>query len=208
MGMSSLVIADSHEIVREGIAFRLKESCDVNIVAEAIDGYSAIKYCRQLQPDILIMDFHLLRPSGMETLTKIRKAQPEIKIIVLSSDPSTANAFFILSQGAVGFMPKQARGSDFVNAFVAAQSGYAYLPVELMEEFVKLRRNLTRTGNVFGLSPREIEILEATLSGLSTKDVAKNLLISVRTVETHRNSIYKKTSCRNYKELATIVGVN
>ncbi|WP_373635615.1 helix-turn-helix transcriptional regulator [Yoonia sp. SS1-5] len=104
-------------------------------------------------------------------------------------------------------MPKQARGDDFANAVTAAQYGYAYLPLELMREFVKSRKHLTRTGNIFGLSPREVEILEATISGMSTKNVAETLNISVRTVETHRNSIYKKTSCRDHKELAELIGV-
>ncbi|WP_299593329.1 response regulator transcription factor [uncultured Tateyamaria sp.] len=202
---STVAIADSHEIIREGIATRLCKHCNVEVVAETSDGYTTLKACRQHKPEILLMDLSLSRPSGAEILGKLRASNPEMKIVVLSSNPSSSNAFLALSSGAVGFMPKQAPGSDFVNAVRAAQNDYAYFPTDLLTHFVQSRRNLTRTGNIYGLSARELEILDACVSGQSTKEVASNLSISVRTVETHRNSIYKKTSCRSYKDLAQIV---
>ncbi|MFQ6550979.1 response regulator [Aestuariibius insulae] len=200
-----VVIADSHEIVREGIANRLVASCNVEIVGQASDGYTAIKVCRSCRPDILLMDLSLQRPSGAETLSKLRSTLSDMKIVVLSSDATTSDAFSTLAAGAVAFMPKQARGIHFVNAIRAASEGYTLLPTEYLAEFVSLRRNITRTGNIYGLSPREIEILEACTSGQKTKEVAENLSISVRTVETHRNSIYRKTNSRSLSDLSRIV---
>lgn len=208
MKLNTLIIADCHEIVREGIATRLTESTDIQLVAECSDGYSTIKQCRQLRPEILFMDFGLVRPSGMETLTKIRTSNPETKIIVLSSDTNFSDAFFSLTKGAIAFLPKQSRGISFVHALEAARSNFSYLPRDLVQEFVASRRNLTRTGNAFGLSPREIEILEATLNGHTAKEVAQKLDISVRTVETHRNRIYKKTDCRDSRELGQIIDLS
>lgn len=207
MDRTTLIIADSHEIVREGISIRLSEACDVDIVAETSDGYSTLKNCRQLNPEVLVMDFGLQRPSGMETLSKIRASCPDTKVIVLSSENNVSDAFFVLSKGAMAFLPKQSRGASFVQAVEAALNGFSYIPVELLREFVKSRKNLTRTGNIFGLSAREIEILEATLTGLSAKEVAQKLEISVRTVETHKNRIYKKTDCREHEELRQIIGL-
>jgi len=204
---STIIIADCHEIVREAIATRLLESCQIEVVAETAAGYRTIKHCRQLQPEILLMDFGLVRPSGMETLNKVRISNPGTKIIVLSSNFSTAEAFFALTKGAIAFLPKQSRGSSFVQAVTAAQNDFSYMPTSLMKEFVKSRKKLTRTGNVFGLSMREVEILEATLAGMTAKEVSQKLEISVRTVETHRNRIYKKTSCRDHDELRRIVGL-
>lgn len=201
----SVIIADGHEVVRDGIAARIEADTAVNVVAKVSDGYSCLKECRQCDPDILILDLSITRPSGSETLMRARKASPRLKILMLSSDASIANAFFCLSQGAVGFMPKQALGADFVNAVRAASNGFTYLPVEFLKEFLQARRNLTRTGNAFGLSPREVEILDACTGGQSNKDIATSLNISVRTVETHRNSIYRKTSCRNFSELTKVV---
>jgi DNA-binding NarL/FixJ family response regulator len=200
-----VVVADNHEIVREAVSQRIAESCPVEIVAQTSDGYGAIRACRQLKPDILLMDLSIGHPNGMDTLTRLREGFPELKLIVVSSDMSVSNAFLALSRGAVAFMSKAAKGSDYVNAVNAAISGYTYVPVDVLEKFVKSRRNLSRNGNLFGLSAREIEILEASVTGLSTKQVATNLNISVRTVETHRHSIYRKTDCRSIEDLSRLI---
>ena len=207
MTISKVIIADSHEIVREGIATRLREVCDIDVVAESSDGYSTIKCCRQHNPEILVMDYGLLRPSGMETLLKVRQSNPDTKIIVLSSDNSTADAFFVLTKGAMAFLPKQTRGISFVQAVQAAQNNFCYMPIALIQEFIASRKNLSRTGNLFGLSAREIEVLEATLDGQTAKEVARHLDISVRTVETHRNRVYRKTSSNDHDELRQIIGL-
>ncbi len=200
-----VVVADNHEIVREAVSQRISESCSVEVVAQTADGYSAIRACRQLKPDILLMDLSICNPNGMDTLTRLRESFPDLKLIVVSSDTSVANAFLALSRGAIAFMSKAAKGADYVNAVNAAINGYTYVPVDVLEKFVKSRRNLSRNGNLFGLSSREIEILEASVAGLSTKEVATNLNISVRTVETHRHSIYRKTDCRDIEGLSRLM---
>jgi len=202
--VTKIVVAEQHEIVRDAIVARLEESCDVDIVAQVSDGYSTIRECRQFKPDLLMMNLSLVRPSGLETLRKVRAGNPKLKVIVSSSDTTIRNAVFALSHGAVSFLPVQAKSADYVNAVQAAQAEFAYIPVELLKDILSSRQNLIRTGSIFGLSPRETEILDASVSGQSTKQVAESLSISVRTVETHRNSIYRKTSCSNFKELATI----
>ncbi len=200
----SVIIADSHEIIREAIAARLSKSLGADIVAECSDGYSTLKACRQFSADFLIMDLALLRPAGTEILPKLRKSVPDLKIIVVSSEATVANAFFVLSQGAIGFMPKQAKGDDFVQAIKAANNGYAYTPIEFIQDFVNSKQNIKRKGNAYGLSQREIEILVSSVAGQTAKEVAHELGISVRTVETHRNNIYKKTQCRSQEELTTL----
>lgn len=199
--MSNVIIADSHEIVRAGIAHRLVKDCGAKIVGEADDGYSTLKIVRNQPADILFLDLGIKRPSGMETLRKLRVIQPDLRIIVLSSDTSMVDAFTTFGLGAVGFVPKQESGDHFVGALRAVEMGYTFLPSEFVSEFVVLRRNVSRSGNVFGLSPRELEVLEASADGASTKEVAHQLAISVRTVETHRNSIYRKTDCKDLNAL-------
>lgn len=199
--MTDVIIADSHEIVRAGIRQRLEQDCNANVVGEAEDGYSTIKMVRYQPADVLLLDLGLTRPSGMDTFRKLRTISPDLKILVLSSEASTSDAFATLGLGAVGFMPKQASGDHFVNAIRTIETGYTFMPCEYLSEFVVLRRNVSRSGNVFGLSPRELEVLEASASGANTKEVADRLNISVRTVETHRNAIYRKTDCRDLKRL-------
>lgn len=199
------VIADSHAIVREGITGRLQDSSLVGKVFEADDGYSAIRECKVNDADVLVLDYSICRPSGREVLLKVAQRCPDTKIIVVSSEMNAAAAHFALSNGAVAYIPKQSKGGDFVDAVKAALRGFTYLPADFILEFVESRKNLTRTGNVFGLSPREVEILDACVQGQSTKQVAHNFSISVRTVETHRNNIYKKTACNNIDDLAMLM---
>ncbi len=199
------MVADGHAMVREGIAASLREEFDADIDSDVSDGYTLLKRCRHKSPDVVIMDLHLTRPSGAETMKKLLDMMPTIKIIVVSAEAETSDAVFALSHGALAFIPKQARADDFANAVRAAIGGYAYLPTALLGGFVKSRSNLPPAENDFGLSHREIEILKATLDGMSIKDVAAKLDISPRTVETHRNRIYRKTSCRNPDELAQIL---
>ena len=199
-----VVVADGHEIVREGIANRIAEIQDAELVGEAEDGYNAIKLCKMAQPDVLLLDLSITRPSGIETFNKITKSFPEIKVILLSSNAKIEDAFVTFGQGAVGYLPKQAKGEHFENAIRSVGMGYACIPSDYLKDFAGIRKNVARKGNIYGLSPRETEVLEASTTGASTKDIAASLDISVRTVETHRNAIYKKTSCRNVAELASI----
>ena len=200
-----VVVADSHEIVREGLANRLEDACDVNVVGEAGDGYTTIKVCRTENPDLLVMDLSLVRPSGLDTFRRLRETKPEMKIIVMSSEASPLEAFQTISLGAVSFLPKCAKSSHFVNAVNAAMLGYCCIPEVFMPEFLELRKNAARNGNIFGLSAREVEILIACANGLKSKEVAGQLDISVRTVETHRNSIYRKTNCRDLTKLLHMI---
>lgn len=197
-----IVIADSHEIVREGISAKLQKDCEASVVGQASDGYATLKVCRNEEPDLLLMDLSLTRPSGLDTFRKLRQSSPHLKILILSSDAEPSGAFAMLSEGAVGYMPKQAKSDDFVAAVNAVMMGYSCFPTQYVDDFFKLRRRMVKSGNIYGLSPREIEVLQACVDGYKTREVADRLSISVRTVETHRNSIYRKTDCRDLDALA------
>lgn len=200
----TVVIADSHAIIREGIRERLERSGFLTVIGEASDGFGALKHCRDGQPSILLMDFSITRPSGREVLVKIRKSSPDTKIIILCAEMKVSSAFYCLSNGAVAFMPKQAAGTDFEYAAAAAIRGFTYMPCDLIAQFMKTRKQLTRSGNIFGLSPRELEIVDSCLQGKSTKEIADVCDISIRTVETHKNNIYRKTSCQSLSDLTEI----
>lgn len=199
-----MIIVDEHEIVRDGIATLIERDGAAKVVGSAADGYSAIKECRKNTPEIVLMDLGITRPKGMDTFRKIRAAHPEAMVIVYASEIDQANVFTLLAAGAKGFVPKQATGSDFVNAVRSASLGYVSIPDEHINGLVGLRKNARETGNCYGLSPREMEVFEACASGTPTKEVADQLDISVRTVETHRNAIYRKTSCHSISDLVEL----
>lgn len=200
-----VVIADSHEIVRDGIAMRLRMSTATEVVGEAQDGFSTIKACRQLEPEILFLDLELKRASGRETFLRLRQLQPNLKIIIMSDQTTVADTFTLISHGAFGFMSKNAKGAHFACAVQTVAMGYALFPGDYLNDFVDIRENVSKSGNVFGLSRREIEVLRACGRGTRTKDIAKELHISVRTVETHRYAIYRKTECNNIEELPELI---
>ncbi|MEM8773853.1 MAG: response regulator transcription factor [Pseudomonadota bacterium] len=198
---NTIVIAESHEIIREVIARQIEDCCDFDKVETVGDGYGAIRLARSIKPEVVLLDLSLERPSGLETLSCIKKSCPDAKVIVLSPKPDFQVALNVFSKGAIGFMLKQAKGQDFVNAVSAALSGYSQLPVKFTSNFVKSRRNIGRSGNPFGLSPREMEVLDACVRGEKTKQIANSLNISVRTVDTHRNNIYRKTGSNSQQAL-------
>lgn len=200
-----IIVADTHEIVRGTISNHLEQHCGVTVVAQTKDGYQTLKAIRQQTPDVVLLDMSIAHPTGSETLARLRIALPELKIIVVTDDPAFSSAFVALSHGVVSILSRAASADDYVNAVRAAINDYAYLPADLVREFVKSRRTLMRSGNIFGLSSREIEVLEACIGGSSTKDVASSLDISVRTVETHRHNIYRKTDCNSIQDLERIM---
>ncbi|MEJ6402709.1 response regulator transcription factor [Yoonia sp. 2307UL14-13] len=199
-----LIICDDHEIIRDSISRILTDASCANVVGSACDGYTAIKMCRNLDPDIFLMDLAITRPKGSETFRKLMSIKPDLKIVIYSSEAEKAEIFALIAEGAKGFVPKQAKASNFVNAVRSISLGYVCIPDDYVNDFMCLRQNTIKTGNIYGLSPREIEILEACVSGVCTKQVAERFDISVRTVETHRNAIYRKTSCNSVDALHSI----
>jgi DNA-binding NarL/FixJ family response regulator len=202
----TIVIADPHAILREGLRSRLEQAGHLSVVAEVANQKEALQACLSAKPDILMVDFSILKAAEDGLLTGVRKAVPSLRVIILSDDVKVASAFGCLQDGAVSIMPRRAAGSDFVNASNAAVRGYTYIPNDLMAGFMEIRRNLSRSGNIFSLSARELEIVDSCVRGFSTREIARAFKISIRTVETHRSNIYRKTLCHSVEELLAAFG--
>ena len=202
---TTVVLVDKFEIVRESIISRVSATDDLEVVAEAESGFEALKLARTLSPDIVLLDWEITRLSGLDTLAKIKASCPDIAVIAVSSNPSFETAVMAFASGASGFIQKNAKGLVFLEAMRALANGYVYVPLEYVPELVQCRQNVTRTGNAYGLSRRELEVLDACLAGKSNKEVAGLLDISTRTVETHRNNIYRKTNCHCLEDLSRVV---
>ena len=201
-----VIIANSQEIVRDAIATILLEHCAVEIVGKTAEGYSTVKLCRQLTPDILILDMGIVRPSGAEILTRVTRSLPDLKILAVSDDPSASSVHFALSHSTMAFITRGAKTEDYVNAVKAVLNGYMFLPHDLFDNFLSSRKNFSRSTNLFNLSVREMEVLDACASKeLGSREVADVLKISMRTVEKHRHNIYKKSGCRNIEKIYALV---
>ncbi len=197
----SIVIADVQEMIRDSLHKNLSQFDHYNISSDASDGYTALRNCQNLSADILVIGQSFVRPNCLKVIEKAKQNNPAIGVVVISDDSNTATAFTFFSAGAIAVVPRNAKVVDLINAVRSAELGYACVSGECIAEFTALRRNVTRTGNMYGLSPREMEVVQACASGASTKEVAHQLAISVRTVEAHRNAIYRKTDCQNVEDI-------
>ncbi|MGL5448587.1 MAG: response regulator transcription factor, partial [Rhabdaerophilum sp.] len=156
------------------------------------------------RPDILLLDATLKRISSLELLMRLTETQSQLRIIVTFplGDASEMQAF--IEAGAHGFVSKAASPIEFINAVHAAMSGGTYFSQSLAQAAFRRRRVATNSATGFGLTGREIEVLRFICGGFSNKDIARRLELSVRTVETHRLNIRKKTQAERLRDLVNV----
>jgi two-component system, NarL family, response regulator NreC len=194
----TIVLADDHEIVRSGIRMVLEAQPDMTVVAEAGDGDDAIRYALGHKPTILVLDLNMPNVSGLDAIPKIEKASPETKIIVLTMQAEPAFARQALQSGAGGYVVKQSAASELVGAIRAVLRGDTYINPSLG---ARLAAEPPDTGPPDDLTPRETEILGLLALGYTNPEIADRLVLSVRTVETHRANIQRKTGASTRAEL-------
>ena len=201
--MISLVIADDHAIVREGLRRLLESEPDLKVCGEAEDGEQVLDAVRANRPDIAVLDITMPRMGGLETLERMRADHPETKVILLSvhADPP-----FIQSAVGLrvdGYVLKNGRASEIVTAIREVMKGGSYFSPAVAREIVEQVRSPRQDSpDPFSLlSTREREVLQRIAEGLSAKEVATDLDISTKTVEAHRTSLMRKLGVRKATEL-------
>lgn len=199
-----IVVADGQPIIREGLRISLERQGAFQIVAEAGNGQEALLASNASRPDILILDATLRRIGSLELVTRLVETQPQLRIIVMFplGDASEMQAF--IEAGAHGFVSKAASPVEFINAVNAALGGGTYFSQSLAQAAFRKRRVAAGSAASFGLTGREIEILRFICGGFSNKDIARRLELSVRTVETHRLNIRKKTQAERLRDLVKV----
>ena len=201
--MVSVLIADDHSVVREGVRHLIETEADIDICAEASDGREVLEQVEKNKPDLVILDISMPRLSGLETLERIRTKHPGTKTILLSvhADPSMIQSAVAL--GVDGYVLKNARKSEILDAIRAVIRGGSYFSPTVAREIVaQIRDPRPATEQPFSvLSAREREVLHLIAEGLSAKEVAAQLGISTKTVEAHRTSLMRKLGLRKATEL-------
>jgi DNA-binding NarL/FixJ family response regulator len=201
--MHSVLVADDHGIVREGLRRILDAEEDLSVCGEAADGREVLDLVEKLRPDCVVLDITMPRLGGLETLERIRNKHPRIKVVLLSvhGDPPFIQS--AVSLGADGYVLKNGRASEVVSAVRAVLSGGNYFSPPVAKEIVEQFREPRGTGNepFTLLSSREREVLHLIAEGLSAKEVASELKISTKTVEAHRTSLMRKVGVRKATEL-------
>ncbi|MFK7896865.1 MAG: response regulator [Myxococcota bacterium] len=201
--MTSIVIADDHGIVREGIRRLLESESNLNVVSEASDGREVLEQVEIHRPDIVVLDITMPTLGGLETLERLRAEHKDTRVILLSvhSDPPFIQS--ALKLGADGYVLKNGRAEEIVTAVREVMNGGSYFsPVVAREIVAQVQNPQDAEKNPFEiLSGREREVLRAIAEGLSAKEVAVQLSISTKTVEAHRTSLMRKLNVRKATEL-------
>jgi two-component system response regulator NreC len=201
--MTTIVLADDHNLVREGLKHLLREQTAFKLVGEAKDGLEAVKLVEKLEPTILLLDLMMPRLHGLEVIRQVRK-RTKTKVIVVSmysDEPYVMEAF---RNGATGYVLKDSTGSELVDAIRTASAGGRYLSPALSD--LAISAYLNKLDNIVSdiyrtLTARERVVLQLAAEGTTTAEIAKRLYISPRTVETHRANVMKKLSLRSQTEL-------
>jgi len=194
----TVVLADDHVIVRDGVRLVLESESDINVVAEAGNSEDTIRYVLGHRPSVLILDLNMPGIPSLEVIPKILEISPETKVIVLTMQNELVYVRMALRAGASGFVVKHSAASELVDAIRAALAGDTYLNPSLG---AKLAAAPVASGPPDELTPREIEVLGLLARGLTNPEVADELVLSVRTVETHRANIQRKAGISSRAEL-------
>ena len=203
-----IVVADDHPVVRFGVKNMLMNEPGYEVVGEAEDGDDAITQTLELEPDILLLDLAMPRLPGLEAMRAIVGRSSGVKIILLTATISTQQIIEALQIGARGIVEKASVVGELSRALRAVQSGDYWIGGERVANLVAKLRELTAkaaAGNerkTYGLTPRELEVVNSIVEGCSNKDIAKTFSISEETVKRHLSNIFDKTGVSTRLELA------
>ena len=197
----SIVLADDHTILREGLRALLTADSQFEVVGEARDGREAVRCVERLGPDLLLMDLSMPRMSGMDAIREIKKRYPGTKIIALTVHKTEEYLLTTLQAGADGFVLKDATHDELIMAIKNVMGGKSYLSPgvseKVIEGYLKGKQSTQSLSSWETLSQREREVLKLIAEGYKNKEIAEDLCISLKTVEKHRANLMKKLDLHN-----------
>ena len=198
-----ILIADDHEVVRRGLTAQLAHNPAWVVVAEATNGRDAVEQALQVKPDLIVLDLSMPQLNGLSAARRILAADPDARILILTVHESEQLAREVLAAGALGYVLKSDAGRTLIAALEALIDGRPYFTSKVgrmvLEGYLRAPAPEIVTQPV--LSARELEVVQLLAEGRSNKDVAKALGISVKTAETHRSNIMRKTGFASLADL-------
>lgn len=207
MTRTRLFIADDHAVVRSGLKLILQSQPDLELVGEAATGEEAVAQILELRPEIVLLDIGLPGMTGLQAAQEIRERAPEVRIVLLTMYNDDAYLQQALRIGAQGYVLKQAADSELIAAIRAVQRGESFIYPSLTGQLINLYLKQTTSAQQSAgeaqdeLSPRENEVLRLVALGYTSQQVARQLGISVSTVETHRERLMDKLKLKGRAQL-------
>jgi DNA-binding NarL/FixJ family response regulator len=201
--VTRILIADDHSIVRSGLKKVLDSKADMEVVAEAEDGADAVDKALKEDVHLVILDVSMPRKTGIQAAAELHKRKPELKMLMLSMYDSEQFLFEALKAGASGYVLKSGADTDIVDAVRAAMRGDSYLYPSAVTTLVRdyVERGGQGKEQFDVLTPRELEVLKLIAEAQTSKEIAQQLFISIKTVERHRQNILDKLGMRDRVEL-------
>ena len=190
-----ILLAEDHAVVRESIARFLEKEPDFEVVAEAADGEETVRLASELKPDVIVLDVAMPKLNGIEATKQIKATQPSVSILILTAYDYDQYIFALLEAGAAGYLLKDVSGRELINAIRAVHKGDSVLHPTIARKVMQRFRGTTKVHEPHGLellTGREMEVLKLAAQGKSNKEIAEELVLSVRTVEAHLGSIFNK----------------
>ncbi|MEZ8855745.1 response regulator [Vibrio atlanticus] len=196
-----VVIADDHQVVLDGFMARLELEPDISVIGTASNGLEAVEVVKSLRPDVVLMDISMPIMNGIDATHLIKEEDPEAKVLMLTMHNNREYIMKVMQSGAVGYMLKEISAEKMVQAIKTVNQGSTYFCEKVTQNL--FTQPITPTPPVKNpLSRREEAVLKLVAKGESSKEVAKALNISYRTVETHRQNIKHKLDIHSTAELA------
>jgi DNA-binding NarL/FixJ family response regulator len=199
-----IILADDHTIVRHGLSKLLQQEKDMEVIAQAKDGHSTVELVKEMSPDIVVMDIGMPDLNGIDATRQIRSESPKVKVIGLSMHSGRRFVAEMLKAGASGYLLKDCAVEELTVAIKTVMAGKTYLSPDIANVVVEnyVRHPSEKGGSVFSvLSEREREVLQLMAEGKTTKQIAKRLHVSPKTVEGHRIRIMNKLDIDSVAQL-------
>ncbi len=197
-----VLIVDDHALVHSGLRYFLLAFEDLDLVGDATSGEEALELCARLQPDVVLMDLMMPGMDGATAIQTIRRKWPEIRVIALTNFQDAELVRGALEAGATGYLLKNVTADELAAAIRAAHTGRPTLAPEATQALIQTVQR--ETGPGFDLTPRELEVLELMVHGLSNADIAERLVIGLSTVKFHVSNILSKFDVSSRAEAVAV----
>lgn len=201
--MIRVLLADDHNIVREGLRRIIEESGDLQVVAEAGDGREALGLLKESRPDVAVIDISMPGLDGLEVIGRIRAERPSLPVLILTMHEEEQYVVRAIGAGAMGYVTKRSASEELVEAIRKVHAGGRYLTESAAESLaVRLARGQEGLGPLDALSNREVQVLRRLAMGQTNREIAEAYHLSTRTVDTYRARLLKKLNLRNNADLS------